>query len=196
MKRRQFVSSLGLISAGGIGAVSTGAVTSVRGDRRISVSVASETEAYLALTRGQGLNGGFAEQSAPITGNQIGLDFNGSNISASGEGVGQNSTYEFDDVFRVKNQGTQPVFVQIDNVDIDGNGPETGAYTEFYVPDTMGNRDRVDGTKAQLSLTPGSQAQVGARIITADTTNQYFNKSTSVRARAGGFGATETISDP
>ncbi|WP_161781691.1 DUF1102 domain-containing protein [Halorubrum coriense] len=168
----------------------------MRGDRRISVSVASETEAYLALTRGRGLNGGFSEQSAPIAGNQIGLDFNGANISASGEGVGQNSTYEFNDVFRVKNQGTQQVFIQIDNVDIDGNGPEADAYAEFYVLDTGHNRDRIDGTEAQLSLSPGSQAQVGVRILTADTQEQYFNKSTTVHAKVGDFGATETISDP
>jgi hypothetical protein len=96
---------MGSLAAGGATAMGTGAFTSVSADRAVSVSVADDTDAFVSMEPFFGPN----VEYATADGGAIALEFTG--IDAGGEGLGADSTYEFDDVFRVENQGTQPVYV-------------------------------------------------------------------------------------
>lgn len=188
MKRRQLLAGLGATAAGGA-VVGTGAFTSTTAQRSVSVSVADEEDAYLSLDDtlpdARDDNSAYSEQIGS-QGNELVLDFNGNNIG-SGQGVGKDSEYEFDNLFAIENQGTQSVFVQIDNVDIDSSGDQSGAYVEFYVTSDS-DRERIDGSTQELQLSVGTTAYIGARVVTVDSTSLgTFNKSTTVRAQTDSF---------
>lgn len=192
MKRRQLLAGLGAAAAGG-GVLGTGAFTSVSASRSVSVSLANEDAAYLGIEPGDGkVNGVFANQN---TDNEITVDINDeiTTYSDSGTGVGVDSEYEFDDVFRVTNQGTQTVSLQIDDVthDPDGDG-NTEVLVQFYVRDGSGNRQRIDGSNAEAELSTGTVAQIGIYVETSDydvSSNEDLNGATTVQADADGFGA-------
>lgn len=188
MKRRQLLAGLGATAVGGA-AVGTGAFTSTTAQRSVSVSVVDEEDAYLSLDDtlpdARDDNSAFSEEIGS-QGNELVLDFNGNNIGG-GQGVGKDSEYEFDNLFAIENQGTQSVFVQIDNVDIDSSGAQSGAYIEFYVTSDS-NRERIDGSTQELQLSVGTTAYIGARLVTADGTSLgTFNNSTTVRAQTDSF---------
>jgi hypothetical protein len=165
MRRRHFIAGLGALVGGG-GILGTGAFTSTTADRNATVAVANEDQAYLSLTPSPGVNGGFATQASASNGKKLGLDFDdATGTGSASEGVRQNSRYEFDDVFRVRNQGTQTVFVDVDpltGIPIPG-GSGTGSTAgtvnaEFYVPDGSGGVTLVQGGAEQ---TPGNVPEVG-----------------------------------
>ncbi|QGX93653.1 DUF1102 domain-containing protein [Haloplanus rallus] len=188
MKRRQLLAGVGMAAAGST-VFGTGAFTSTTAQRSVSVGVANEENAYLSLDdelpQGRTENASISED-IQSQGNELVLDFNGNNIGG-GQGVGKDSIYEFDNIFVIENQGTQPIFVQIDNVDIDGNGAQSGAYLEFYVTGDS-NRDRIDGSTQELELPVGTPAYIGARVVTDDsTTLGTFNKGTTVHAQSDSF---------
>lgn len=182
MRRRHFIAGLGAL-VGGSGILGTGAFTSTTADRNATVAVANENQAYLSLTPSPSPNGGFATQASG-SGNKLGLDFNDSTgTPPASEGVGQDSRYEFDDVFRVRNQGTQTVFVDVDpltGIPIpDGSGSGTTAGTvdvEFYVPDGSGGITLVQGGAEQspgnvLEVGTGTERGIGVLITTSDGSN-------------------------
>ena len=155
MDRRKFIAGIGALST--VGAVGTGAFTSVEADRTVSVSVAGDANAFLAMDASGTANGEFAS----INGNdQIELDFSDSN--GGGDGLGLNSTYEFDDVFRITNQGTQPVYVwanfsggTLDDDDI------------WFYPGSNSDRELNDGTNEVVTLPVGETVEMGVYVDTS-----------------------------
>lgn len=183
MERRHFVAGLGAI-IGGSGILGTGAFTNVTADRNASVAVANEDQAFLRIVPAPGVNGNFATQGSEADGEVIGLDFNdATGTGGPSEGVGQDSRYEFDDVFRIENQGTQTVYVDIDPLtgvpipDGSGTGSTAGeADVEFYVPDGSGGRTLIQGGAEQspgnvLEVPVGTERGVGVYITTTDGSN-------------------------
>jgi len=165
MNRRRFVVGLGALVGGAGTVLGTGAFTSTSADRHATVAVAQEDEAYLSIEPSVGQpNGGFANQdTAAGGGRQIGLDFNDVNGTAAGsEGVGTDSTYEFDDVFRVANAGAQEVYVDVAPVTIQFSGT---ADLEFIAGSS---RTTIDGSNAELAVPTGGERAVGVRIVTND----------------------------
>ncbi|WP_226011693.1 hypothetical protein [Halomicrobium salinisoli] len=114
MDRRQFVASLGVIAGGGAAAMGTGAFSSVQAERDVSVSVADDSSAYLAIRPTDEPNGNYADD----TGNgELAIDLSDSNGNvdngiAGGEGLNTNALTTMADVFEVVNQGTQTVELQ------------------------------------------------------------------------------------
>lgn len=122
MKRRTLIAGLGSLTASSVLAVGTGAFTSVSANRTISVETADDDEALLALDqRGSGERSEF--DGTPST-----LEFNlpgdeeeeyPDGNPTDPRGLGTDSVYRFgmdangqtQGLFRVKNQGTQPVHV-------------------------------------------------------------------------------------
>ena len=188
MNRRQLLVGLGgLVGGGGI-ITGTGAFTSVDADRQASVEVSDDVNGFLQIypsTRGNldQPNGTFAT-STGSPGNQLTLDFNDAAGTSSGSlGVGTDSRYVFDDVFRVRNEGTQDVFVQIASLDVKtdpnvGTGGQVlidffaseGADTNTTGP-SFGNVDVIDGSTNELSVPVGTSRAVGVRIETVDESN-------------------------
>lgn len=178
MNRRQLLAGLGAL-AGGAGIVTgTGAFTSVNASRDATAAVADDATGFLSVFPSTGQpNGTFAIRGT--SNGQISFDFNdANNTGGSSEGVGQSSRYEFDDVFRVENAGTQTVYVNIDSLvdvplqDQDGSGGNEGDVTlKFYVRDPasqgpQGTLQVIDGNNADLELSVGAQRAVGVLILT------------------------------
>ena len=66
MNRRRLLAAFGA-AAGASGILGTGAFTSVEADRSVSVEVADDADAFLAMERSNGPNGEFAETTGDGT---------------------------------------------------------------------------------------------------------------------------------
>lgn len=200
MDRRKFLAGIGATVAGGAAATGTGAFTSVQADRSVAVAVGDEeTSSYLVLesfaeTGGEsGENGAFAANSAG-SGSELILDFNdeittGYGGNGGGSGPGKNSTYEFDEVFEVENQGTQTVDVSIETLDEtqleDGSDSNpSGTLTLSFYPD--GNAgSSLDGTNGSpVSVSAGSSLSVGVKIVIGDVAFEDYGAEATVEADA------------
>jgi hypothetical protein len=188
MKRRSVVLGLGAALTGAGGLFGTGAFTSVDADRTATVGVAGDNSGFLRLFPSPDpVNGSFASTGPDTTGNQLALDFDDEIHQTTnphgGIGVGMDSLYVFDDVFRVENQGAQEVYVDITPlVDVDlqdaGNDGTQGDVTiEFIATDSGGSRHVIDGTAAELTVPVGTIRAVGVRIRTDDEST-YGNVNT------------------
>ena len=108
MNRRQLLALIGSVSAGTAVVNGTGAFTSVEADRDVAVEVASDANAYLALSA--------TGPNAPYTtveDGQLGIDLTGDNTSgiSGGQGVNAEAITVFEDLFEIRNQGTQDAAV-------------------------------------------------------------------------------------
>jgi len=158
MNRRQFVLGLGATAAGGGAALGTGAFTSVDADRTASVAVAEEDESYLRIVPSPNTaKGACATQTSQSDGEQLELDFNNTIPGQDSVGVGQSSVYEFDDVFRIENQGTQTVYINI--ADLSTHSGNT--LIQFYVPDGSGGRHHIAPGLNDLEIGTGNTENIG-----------------------------------
>ena len=108
----------GALATGSAAAIGSGAFTSVEADRDISVEVADDSDAFLALEVHDGPNGAYAEETGdPGT---IEFNFDGDADTEGGSGISDEAFWNFEDVFVIQNQGTQPVGVQLEFLDDDG----------------------------------------------------------------------------
>lgn len=125
MKRRQIIAALGGVAGVSSLVVSSGAFNFVDVERTVSVAVADDNTAFLALSQlgdGKGFGGRSIEDGTP---EEVQFSFPGvSERLNDGLGLGTDSVYEFDrdsgesqggtpveGLLRIKNQGTQPVEV-------------------------------------------------------------------------------------
>lgn len=158
MKRRNLLATVGLAASGGI-AVGTGAFTSVEAERTVTVEVAEDSKALLAMDdRNTGPNSGFAN----IAGGTLQFDINDVfGTGEDGEGPGSQSVYTFDDVFGVQNQGTQDVYFEVEFEDtdtIDGLG--------FYAGES--DEQLLDGDNNVAEIPVGEEADMGVFLDTSD----------------------------
>ena len=190
MNRRQLLVGLGgLVGSGGM-AAGTGAFTSVDADRQANVEVSDDGNGFLQIypsDRGtlDQPNGTFA-LSTGTPGNQLTIDINDAGGTSQtqpgndGVGVGVDSKYVFDDVFRVRNEGTQDVFVQVNSltVDTDPSGSATGGEVriDFFASQgadtnstgpSFSSVDVIDGTN-ELAVPVGTSRAIGIRVETVD----------------------------
>jgi len=132
MERRKFIAGLGSLTAAGAAGIGTGAFSSVSADRAVAVTNADDSDALLALDAKASLaNSAYADDS----GNAISIDLNnddlnGASTNGAAKGVNSDATTKILEIFEVKNQGTQNVFVYVDPDDItpqsvgdDGSAP-------------------------------------------------------------------------
>lgn len=138
-KRRKFLTGLGALAAGSAAAVGTGAFDSVRAERSINVSVTGDSGAYLAFDAS-------TSNYAQETSDTIALQFDGSNPGQNGSGLNANADTFVKNVFRIKNQGTNRVRLQLANDDVEGydigtipEGPMVVAYTDDELAQSAGN---------------------------------------------------------
>jgi hypothetical protein len=104
MERRKFLIGAGSLAAGSAAGIGTGAFTSVSAERSVSVAVAKDSNAYLALEP--------TDERASLDGDgQLQLDFSSSNNGAMG--LNRDARTAFTDLFKIKNQGDNPVYVGV-----------------------------------------------------------------------------------
>jgi hypothetical protein len=124
MRRRKFLIGAGSLAAGSAAAVGTGAFTSVSAERTVSVNIVDDNNSLLRLTQsGTGPNSQYAE----ISNGQVTIDLDNSD-DGGGSGLNKDSETDIFDIFRIQNQGTQPVFVYVN--------PES--VTDYVTPDAGG----------------------------------------------------------
>ncbi|MDV7350877.1 LamG domain-containing protein [Halorubrum distributum] len=163
MERRKFILAIGGIASTGA-AVGSGAFSSVEATRDVSVSVAADASAYLAMEPLDSPNG---NQFASTDGDVLALDF--SDSGNDGSGLGTDSVYNFDKVFQIVNQGTQGVYVwatfggSSDGFDVGDTDTDIWLYPNGDPDDKL--RDSEDDV---LYLPTGSSADIGVYVDTHD----------------------------
>lgn len=162
MERRKFIAGVGSLAAGMAAVTGTGAFTSTSANRTVSVSVADDSDALLALDQA---NTGQNSQYAEVSGGQVAVDLDNSDTANGGSGVNKDAETDIFDIFRIRNQGTQPVLVYVDpnsvtqrvsgDPDGDGNnefGDEDGIYIDPQASSRPNAVNYTDGRGA-ISLT-------------------------------------------
>jgi hypothetical protein len=181
MQRRKLLAGLGTLAVGGAAATGTGAFTSAEASRSVDVNVADEDKAYLALEAldsGESENYGFVTQQ----GTGITIDINDvAGVHDPANGVGLDSVYEFDNLFRVENQGTQEIEFEIDTLsDSDFTPSASGLTVEFY----PGSDPSSPLESNPSTLGTGTSQRIGIRVDTVDPDIDDFTAETTVSADA------------
>lgn len=110
MNRRKFLIGSGALAAAGATGLGTGAFTNVRANRSVDVDVADDAAAFLALVGKDTPNGAeYVDEDG--TAGALSLDF--SETEAGGQGLNRDATTTIEDLFEIRNQGTQEVVVGI-----------------------------------------------------------------------------------
>ena len=167
MKRRDmFIMISGLVSGGTI--LGTGAFSSVEANRTVSVKTADDLNAFLELNAlaKTDRNGDFTGRSSSA-GSIVRFDIPGVfGGESDAEGVGLDSTYEFHDLLKIVNQGTQSVQV---------TSNYTGdAFTEL----ALVNDDGI--VNEELSV--GESVTVGVLINTGNSSTGDFDETLTIVA--------------
>jgi hypothetical protein len=112
MERRKFLIGTGALASGSAAAVGTGAFTSVTADRSFDVTTSSDNDAFLAFETDSSGNGNYAstESNGTVT---VDIDSD-AGIAGNGTGVNKEATTQINDIFKVRNQGSQAVVVYVD----------------------------------------------------------------------------------
>jgi hypothetical protein len=144
MDRRKFLATVGSLAAGGAAVTGTGAFTSVSANRDVSVEVADDTDALLSFTTA---DAGPNSQYVKTDGGTLSIDISGSNddIAGGGEGINQNATTIIRDMFDIRNQGTQAVFVWQETNEFD-DGIPFGLFVDYPAHAEPGTAQPQSGT--------------------------------------------------
>lgn len=196
MKRRTLLASLGTLTAGAAGITGSGAFTSTTATRGVSATVTTEDAAYLSLEpHPTSTEGGFANQAG--TSNELSLDFNrGGNLGA-GVGLNPDSTYAFDEVFQVTNQGTQTVYAYTTGFSdpkiagtqslSESNEIDVSFYYEGHQSTAL------DGVASSVEIPVGNTADIGVRVVVPDGAPKEVQQLTAtLTANSTPPGATTT----
>lgn len=168
MNRRSLIAGIGALSTGSAAALGTGAFSSAEAQRSVSVQVADDASAYLAIES--------TSQYADGSGDAIALDFgtlvedqDGNDL---GEHVGENSSTVFGsgaadrNVFTVRNQGRNKVKIspqyQVLRFDSDGNSVESDGELAIALALGTGN------VSEQAELSTGDSAGYFVQIVAGD----------------------------
>ena len=152
--RRKFLAGLGALASGSAAAVGTGAFTSVSADRSVNVSVADDSDALLAFETSSADNSAYADTSGAAVSIDI-TDSNDSGFSSGADpsGVNPNATTQINDIFKVRNQGSQAVVVYVEPSSI-GTSNRTDS-PGFGVDPQASNRPNGDFTNTSNPLSEG-----------------------------------------
>ncbi|WP_152421275.1 hypothetical protein [Natronococcus amylolyticus] len=161
MERRKFLIGAGSTAIGASALVGSGAFSSASVDRGMSVNFSGDAEAYL------GLEG--TSQYADVEDNVLEIDFG--ETTTGGEGLNNQASMEFTDVFRIKNQGTNTVTAWIDLGEIDDQ--LDNGYVTSWVSSSWGETDYEAGLDVSsggsgINLTPGTWIGVAIQFEDID----------------------------
>lgn len=165
MKRRSLIASIGVVTTGGV-AIGTGAFTTAEAERTLNIEVAEEDSAVLAIGRiNENDTGEFVQPLGQN--NEVSFDFNNT-APTDGFGPGTESTYRFDRLFAVENQGSQTVYFQTEfEENEDSISDQELENIGIYVEEEDDNDLLLDGENAVLKLEVGEDAaELGFKIDT------------------------------
>ncbi|WP_380679440.1 hypothetical protein [Salinigranum sp. GCM10025319] len=160
MQRRKYLAALGSLAAGGAAIGGTGAFSSVRAERDIDVAVAGDSTAYL------GLDASISPYAQQV-GNQLVLKFDGSTSGQDGDGLNVRADTTFSNVFKIQNNGTNTIRVQLGN---DDGSPAIGSLPDG--PMAVFYSDSELSSPSVGNYTPFAASPAPSYYPSADVTNQ------------------------
>ena len=180
MNRRKFIIGAAGAAIGGSALVGSGAFSSVEADRDVEVAVADDSAAFLALEPGAE-NGAYAQE----TGGTIEINFD-ADADVAGAGFNKRAATTIHDVFRVRNQGSQTIKVDLNTdenelpdglrtfFDTGDQGPslllgDDGSGTIIFgiaLTEIEANRFTISrsGPNGEATLEPGEEQTVGVAL--------------------------------
>ena len=178
MQRRSFLVSVGALSAGGAAGIGTGAFSSAEASRDVSVELADDADAYLALKPA-------SEYAKENEDGVLELDFGTDLGEDLGEHVGEESRYFFGsgnqerNVFTAENQGTKTVEVTpgFQTLEFDEAGEETDSDDDVELIIALGT-----GAGQPVELGPGDSTGYYAVIVTGDNPPENVEASFEINA--------------
>lgn len=165
MKRRHFIIGFGATTVGSAGAVGTGAVGQIVGDRDVNLRIAADHNAYLKLEDTSSVT--YSDPERDIL--EIDLTAISDFPHVEGEGFNSRSVYELDNVkpdpdrdpgreiFAIRNQSDRRLEVAAETVD------EEGPVIELYDV-TDEERQAIDDANPR-TLDTGESVGIGLRVI-------------------------------
>lgn len=208
MQRRTILIVVVALAAGGGAVLGSGAFSSASADRTATVDVAGDANAFLGLDPGtENEDSPYATTTTTNSSNEVlALQFDGGPGESGGEGLGKDSTYQFDNVFTVTNQGPRAVALEyiIAPETDSGNGHDGVKEFRLYNGSDPGedlNGSFMDGGG---TIGPGESITVGVEIttnnrnVTSEPDNEITVRLKSTGAEVGGGGGdeNETILPP
>ncbi|WP_147441086.1 hypothetical protein [Halorubrum sp. Atlit-26R] len=190
MRRRKLLIGIGAAAAGGSAAFGTEAFTSVQAERNVDVSVAGDQSSFIAI---QPLSSENADEyvNTESGDNTVELELDGDN-SGPGEGVTQDAVTQLEDLFRVVNQGSQPVSVYFED-DSDAVTFRVSGSADGF----SGSGQSLEGPDNSAELAVGEQVVVGMTVDTLnnDVSGQLLDRAT-LYADASASAPEQTVPEP
>ncbi|MFY4816479.1 hypothetical protein ACOJIV_27965 [Haloarcula sp. AONF1] len=173
MNRRRLLKLGGLVAVGGTATIGAGAFNSASAQRRVEIAVADDDSGYLGLN-GTTENGRVSDIGDP---DKVAFAIPSAQEDTIGDGIGQNSAYEFADLLNVRNQGDDTVLVWSESTS-----------TDPIDSISLTSSERVLDKKSDgVELNPGEHFSAGLliEIGTAEETGEY-SSSVTIRAEVPG----------
>lgn len=154
MQRRKFIAGVGSLTAAGAAAIGTGAFNFANVERSAEISVADDTDAFLALKS--------ESEYTNNDGNKLAFDWE---TTAGGSGINKDSDYSFTGLFSIENQGDQSVGVWINDND---SSTDSEAAQWYGVPNDgqPDFTDSIEGSGNAYALDPGEKVYVNLVVLT------------------------------
>lgn len=153
---------VGSTAIGASALVGSGAFSVARVDRDISVNIVGDSNAYLGL--------GDTSEYAEYDGDgQLAIDFG--DTGEGGQGLSENANYVFNDVFSIKNQGSNTIIVDLSETE-DAIEWETNYPRAYWSGDELGSTAAVGGdgefNDSRPVLDPGEEVFVQFEFVGRD----------------------------
>ncbi len=171
MERRKFMLGVGSLAAGSAATIGTGAFNFANVERGVGVDVVDDSDAFLALNSTSPYSDGSDKQ--------LKLTFD-DDAGVGGDGLNENSDYSFTGVFSIRNQGSQPVGVWIED-----NGSDDAM--QWYATSTNNTSDfstSVEGSGNAYAIGVGERVYINVVILLQDNTYDDLPDTISVKADA------------
>lgn len=168
MQRRKFIAGLGSLAAAGAAGIGTGAVTQQQSTRAVDAAVVADDSGMLQLSLSHDTLENTEYASYENGSLQLHFDDNADlgNDGWAGQGSGLNpdSTFDFDNVFQIRNATADHLKVDIDKSNLDNPDAFT-FYAHYTNGDLIGSRD--SDWNGQVNA--GFAVNIGVRIETPDS---------------------------
>ena len=156
MQRRKFVIGLGSVAAGGAAAMGSGAFSSVKAERSVDVTTASDNpDAMLGLAANDDYSG---DQDVYVGESDHGT------LELTFEDVNRNAVTRFDDLIEVTNNGTDSAQIRVSN-DFGASGNHAGEEQDVVYGSGYGSDGPVDIQHNGESIVGGNNNQVDTNLV-------------------------------
>lgn len=176
MKRRKVIFGLGTTAVSGAAVLGSGAFSSVEANRSVTVEVADDTEAFLALIP--------TSEYAIERNGLFTLDLSSSNpTDAGGTGVNANAETIIKDAFKIENRGTQTVEITFEGGTLSGIEIKSSDVSDDL---TVSITPFENGSASDLIVGPGESVSYDVTVFAGEgaTSESSIDETITIVAEA------------